>query len=78
MSCSRQSVRPAIPPELLAPIELPDRSEIKTARDMAQTLVLDEQAIRAKNIDLETLTLLLTPLVIGAGRFALRSRETAK
>lgn len=44
---------------LLTPIELPDRSQIRTLKDMAMVLLQDEEVIRAKNADLDTLAIIL-------------------
>lgn len=37
------------------PIELPDRSKVKTAGDLVRIVIEDERAIKLKNADLEAL-----------------------
>lgn len=44
---------------LLGPIELPDRSQIKTNGDLVRVLMLDEEAITMKNGDLAIVRKLL-------------------
>lgn len=45
-----------LPPEiLLRPIELPDRTKMKTVGDMILVILEDEKAIRLKNADLQAL-----------------------
>lgn len=45
--------------QLLQPIELPDRSGIRTNGDMVRVLMLDEEAISLKNGDLAVLRKML-------------------
>lgn len=52
---STKPVCPAPPLELLAPIELPDRSQAKTQGDLVRLLVEDQNAIERKNADLGVL-----------------------
>lgn len=43
------------PAELMEPIELPSRHNLRTVGDMVRVLLADEEAIALKNADLEAL-----------------------
>lgn len=43
------------PIELMADIEIPDRSNMKTVGDMVKIILADEEAMQAKNMDLKAL-----------------------
>lgn len=43
------------PIELLADIEMPDRSNMKKVGDMVRIILADEEVIQAKNADLKAL-----------------------
>lgn len=43
------------PLELLADIEMPDRSNMKKVGDMVRIILADEEVIQAKNADLKAL-----------------------
>lgn len=43
------------PSELIADIEIPDRSKMETVGDMVRIIIADEEAMQAKNADLKAL-----------------------
>lgn len=43
------------PIELMADVQLPDRSNMKTVGDMIRIIIADEEVIRFKNADLKAL-----------------------
>lgn len=43
------------PIELMADIEIPDRSNMKTVGDMVKIILADEEAMQVKNMDLKAL-----------------------
>lgn len=49
---ANQAPPPRPPLELLAPMAIPDREQIKTVGHMAQIILEDEKVMRMKNADL--------------------------